>query len=200
MTTPILILIIILLLGLGSGAVLWFALRHRQPTKENTTAEALSFRWSYVILPLAIFLLSIILAAYSYHQLPTRVAYHFKLDSSPDRWLSREVITTWLLVPQLLFTLVAGAITWGVTKLGALFRQPESTWLKPEGILPLMGNMLALPQIILCFAMLDIFSYNSYQTHLLPLWVFALITMVIGGIIIGIFFIRAIRQAWRTTK
>ena len=59
-----------------------------------------------------------------------------------------------------------------------------------------MGNMVALPQIILCFAMLDIFSYNSYQIHLMPVWIFALIIMVIGGIILGIFLFQAVRRAW----
>ena len=63
-----------------------------------------------------------------------------------------------------------------------------------------MGNMVALPQIILCFAMLDIFSYNSYQMHIMPLWVFALIIMGLGGIILGIFFIRAIRRGWGATQ
>ncbi len=200
MIIPILILIVILLLGLGCGAALWFALRYRRPTKEIITAEALPFHWSYITLPLAILSLSIILTAYFYHQLSTEVAYHFKLDGSPDRWLGREMITLWLLVPQLLLTLVAGAITWGITKLAILSRQPESTWIKPERILSLMGNMIALPQIILCFAMLDIFSYNSYQMHLMPLWVFALIIMGVGGIILGIFFILAIRRAWGTTR
>ena len=200
MITPILILIVILLLGLGCGAALWFALRYKQPTKETATAEVLPFRWSYIILPLAILLLSIILTAYFYHQLPTAVAYHFKSDGSPDRWLSREVITLWALLPQLFLTLVAGAITWGITKLSTMFKQPESIWIKPEGILLLMGNMIALPQIILCFAMLDIFSYNSYQIHIMPLWVFTLIIMGLGGIFLGIFFIRIIQQAWRANQ
>ncbi len=200
MIIPILIVIVILLIGLGCGAALWFALRHRQPTKEIITAETLPFRWSYIILPLAILSLSIILTAYFYHQLPTEVAYHFKLDGSPDRWLNREMITLWLLVPQLLLTLVAGAIIWGITKLGILSKQSGSAWIKPERILSLMGNMIALPQIILCFAMLDIFSYNSYQMHIMPLWVFALIIMGVGGIILGIFFIQAIRRNWETTQ
>jgi len=199
MIIPILILIVILLLGLGGGAALWFILKHRQPTKEITTAETLPFRWSYIALPLAILSLAIILTAYFYHQLPTEVAYHFKLDGSPDRWLSREMVTIWLLVPQLLLTLVAAAITWGITKLGMLFGQAEGAWIKPERILSLMGNMIALPQIILCFAMLDIFSYNAYQIHIMPLWIFALIIMGLGGIILGIFFILAIRRAWRAT-
>jgi len=200
MITPILILIVILLIGLGCGIALWFALRYRQPTKEITTAETLPFRWGYIILPLAVLSLSIILTAYFYHQLSTEVAYHFKLDGSPDRWLSREMITLWLLAPQLLLTLVAGGITWGITKLGILSKQPESAWIKPERILSLMGNMVALPQIILCFAMLDIFSYNAYQIHIMPLWVLAVIIMGLGGIILGIFFILAIRRAWGATR
>ena len=57
-----------------------------------------------------------------------------------------------------------------------------------------MGNMIALPQVILCFAMLDIFSYNSYQIRLMPLWVFALIVMGLGTIISGIFFMWGLRQ------
>ncbi len=199
MIIPILILIVILVLGLGCGVAFWFVLRHRQPAKEIASAETLPFRWSYIILPLAILSLSIILTAYFYHQLSAEVAYHFKLDGSPDRWLSREMTTIWLLAPQLLLTLVAGAITWGITKLGILSRQPENTLIKPERILSLMGNMIALPQIVLCFAMLDIFSYNAYQIHIMPLWVFALIIMGLGGITLGIFLILAIRRAWRAT-
>jgi len=95
---------------------------------------------------------------------------------------------------------MAGVITWGITRLAVLFRQPESSWVKPERVLLLMGNMIGLPQIIHCFAMLDIFSYNSFQIHIMPLWVFALIIMGLGGIILGIFFIRAIRQAWKVNR
>ena len=140
MIIPILILIVILVLGLGCGVAFWFVLRHRQPAKEIASADTLPFRWSYIILPLAILALSIILTAYFYHQLSAEVAYHFKLDGSPDRWLSREMITIWLLAPQLLLTLVAGAITWGITKLGILSRQPENTLIKPERILSLMAT------------------------------------------------------------
>jgi hypothetical protein len=59
-----------------------------------------------------------------------------------------------------------------------------------------MGNMVALPQIVLGFAMVDIFVYNAYQIHLPPLWIFAVIFMVGGGIAIGVVFVRAIRWEW----
>ena len=206
MTIIILILIAIFLLGLGGGAVAWFLFRHRQavkskePIKETAKGDTLPFHWSYIIAPLAILILSIILTAYFYHQLPNEVAYHFKPDGSPDRWLSRGAAIAWAVAPQLLLTLLAGAITWGITKLLSLSRQTEGALIKPERVLSLMGNIIALPQIVLLFAMLDIFSYNSYQMHLMPVWVFALIIMVLGGIVLGIFFVQTIRRAWATTR
>ena len=206
MTTIILILIVIFLLGLGCGVAIWFLFRHRQavkskaPKKEPAPGDTLPFHWSYIIAPIAILSLTIILAAYFYHLLPQEVAYHFKADGSPDRWLSRGATIVWAVAPQLFLTLLAGAITWGITKLGMLSRQTEGARVKPERVLSLMGNMIALPQIVLGFAMLDIFSYNAYQTHLIPIWVFALIIMVLGGIILGIVFIQVIRRAWVTPR
>ncbi len=167
---------------------------------KSTSGVTLAFRWSYILLPVAILLLSIIITAFFYPRLPVEVAYQFKSDGSPDVWLSRSAIILWTLSPQLILTLMAGAITWGITRLSAFFGQPESTRIKPEAILSLIGNMIALPQIILCFAMLDIFSYNSYQIHLLPLWMFALIVMLVGGIILSIFFLQIMRRVWSASK
>jgi membrane-bound ClpP family serine protease len=67
-------------------------------------------------------------------------------------------------------------------------------------MLLLMGNMMALPQIILGFAMLQVFSYNAYQIQLMPLWAFALLVMGLGGIILGVFFTLAVRQVWRPRR
>jgi len=166
---------------------------------EKTTGATLTFRLKYIILPVVILLLSVILTAFFYPRLPVEVAYHFR-DGSPDRWLSRSAIVLWTLLPQLFLTLLSGAVTWGIAKLSRQYIKPESTGIRPERIILFMGNMIALPQIILCFAMLDIFSYNSYQIHLLPLWVFVLIVMVAGGIILGIFSFQSIRQVWRINK
>ena len=189
----ILILTIVLLAGLGCGVAIWFVFRRRRETKskkparETTTMPTLPFHWSYIILPLVFLFLSIILSAYFYHLLHTEVAYHFKLDGTPDKWLSREVTIIWVLIPQLLLTLMAGGIIWGLTKLGNLFRQTENTWIKPERILLLMGNIVALPQLIVFFAMLDIFSYNSYQVHLIPLWIVLLIILGLATIALMVF-------------
>ena len=60
-----------------------------------------------------------------------------------------------------------------------------------------MGNIIALPQIILTFAMLDIFLYNAYQIRLIPLWIFTLIIMVLGMVVLGTFFFQTARQSRR---
>ncbi len=197
MVAAVIFFVIIVVITI-SGAI-WLIL-HTSRLTPSEMLERPSFRWGYIILPVVILFLSIVLVGYFYNRLPVEVVYRFNADGSPDRWLNRGMIILWMLLPQFFLTLLAGTITWGVTKLGALFRQLESTRLKTGEILLLMGNMMALPQVILGFAMLDIFSYNSYQVDLLPLWAFALIIMGLGGIVLNIFFIRAIRQVWRTVR
>ena len=125
------------------------------------------------------------------------MAYRFELDGSPGGFLSRGQTILLLLTPQLLLALSAWVITWGVTRLGFLSRYRASLWFKPERVLALMGNMLAIPQVILCFATLDIFSYNAYQVHIMPLWLFALIVLVVGTIILGIFSVPLVLKAWK---
>jgi hypothetical protein len=97
-----------------------------------------------------------------------------------------------MLLLQFLLVLAASAITWGITRMSRSFGQIESA-LKPERLILLMGNMAALPQIVLAFVMLDIFSYNIYGRHLMPIWLFALIDIIAGGIILTILFIRTIK-------
>ncbi len=172
-----------------------------EETGNGALPEAtLAFRWVYILLPALILLISVISVAWFYHLLPEELGYRFQSDGSADRFASRSTIVLWALLPQFLFALVAGGITWGITRLGKMPGRVEGAAVRPESILLVMGNMVALVQIILCFAMLDIFSYNSYQIHLLPLWVFVLIVMGGGGIILGIFFIRALLRVWAASK
>lgn len=139
-------------------------------------AERLSSRWSYIIAPLAIFLLSLILAAYFYHLLPAELATHFELDGTPDGWLSREMTMVWLLLPQLVLVFMAAAIAWGVSRLSARFGQ-GGNGIRGGKVVLFMGNLIALPQLLLCFAMADIFGYNLSQRHIMPMWVFSLIIL-----------------------
>lgn len=149
------------------------------------------------MLPLIFLLLSVMLVAIFYARLPFQVAYHFQSDGSPDRWLIQPRVVLWAILPQLLLTLGATVVTRVVSGLATRFLDPEAALVKPQRIMLFMGNMVAIPQLVLGFAMLDVFSYNSYQTHLRPsVLVFALIVMVVGGIILGVFFIQTIRRVW----
>ncbi len=150
------------------------------------------FRWRYISLPLVIMLLSIGLIIYFCPRLPDDLAYHFK-DGLPDRWLNRGAVIVWLLVPHFLLTGLGAAVVLGVMKLENRFQQAANK--RAETMLLLMGNMVALPQLVLTFAMLTIFSYNAYEVYLMPLWVFALIVMGLGGITLGVLFFLALRQA-----
>jgi uncharacterized membrane protein len=166
------------------------------PTESANIASSennISFRWIYIILPAVFLLLSIVLTAFFYHRLPSEVAYHFS-GGAPDSWTGRSAIITWMLVPQFLLTLLSFAIV-RTAIFGTRYVSAEGTPLKK--LLIVMGNMAVLPQLILIFAMLDIFLYNAYQIRLIPLWVFALIVMLLGAVILGIFFIQTIWQVRR---
>jgi uncharacterized membrane protein len=157
------------------------------------TDKKTTFRWTFIVLPVVLFFISLVLTAIFYQQLPTQVAYHFQGDS-PDMWLSRGAFVAWLLIPQFFFTLLAFIVV-RLVLLSARYWPAENKLMKK--ILPVMGNMIALPQIILTFAMLDIFLYNAYQIRLIPIWVFTTIIMILGVIILGVFFFQTIRQARR---
>ena len=201
MATEILILTTAFLLGIGFAVLVWFRRRyHKQPENQQETeisipAKITTFRLRFIILPLAILLLCIILTAYFYRLLPAEVAYRFKLDGSPDGWLSREATTVIILAAQFALASFAWVITWGITKMGLLSKSGAGLWFKPERLLTVMGNMLAIPQVIIFFAALDIFSYNAYQVHIMPLWLLALIVLISGTIILGVFFLPMMLKA-----
>ena len=108
--------------------------------------------------------------------------------------MGRTTVLAWTIIPQVVFTLLAFLIV-RLTLLTTRYLQAEGNLL-PRTLL-IMGNMLALPQIILAYAMLDIFLYNIYRVKLIPLWIFALIILILGALILGIFFIQGIKEARR---
>lgn len=171
----------------------------KEVNKQTAPMPTPAFRLGYIVFPVAILFLSLVLAAIFYPRLTAELGYHFQGDGSPDRWLNRNRIILAMLIPQLILTLVAVATTWGITRLSARLQLPQQTAINRERIFWLMGNMMALPQIVLSFALLDIFVYNAYGIHIMPLWIFAVIVMAAGGIVLGIFFRRAAWEARRTT-
>jgi len=162
-------------------------------SSENSENKA-SFRWTYIVLPAALLILSVILTAFFYHLLPDEVAYRFS-GGEPSHLYGRGGVIAWVLVLQLVFTLLSLAIACIATNASRRLQigEPDLN----RSLFTIMGNLTALPQIIVLFAMLDIFLYNAYQIKLIPLWAFAIIILVLGGVVLGVYFIRSIRLVRR---
>ncbi|MFH0913694.1 MAG: DUF1648 domain-containing protein [Chloroflexota bacterium] len=193
------ILTVFLLFAAGSAGALWWLLRRQQQASGKTRQESKPvLRWRYIILPVVITLASLAVTLYFYGRFPGEAAYHFGRDGKPDAWLSREQVLLWAVVPQFLLTLLSAGFVWGVAKLNIL-PQANAAGIKPEGMFTFMGNLVALPQLILLFAMLDIFSYNVFQTHL-PLQMTLLATAGLATVGLAAFLILVVARVMRQAR
>ncbi|MCJ7605220.1 MAG: hypothetical protein MUO19_04200 [Dehalococcoidales bacterium] len=160
---------------------------------QDPAPEQVKFRWKYIALPLSMLACAVVLTAVFYSMLPEDVSYRFQ-ESAADTFISRNAMIAWLIIPHILFTL----ISFGLIKTLLL----SSRYWSDEGslisrVLPLLGNMTGLVQTIIVFAALQIFLYNAYEVLLTPFWVFAVVIMVLGGVILGIAFARIFRESRR---
>jgi hypothetical protein len=200
--TLLLVLIGVLLLFIfGSLLLVMFVFSRAKPltpekADEPVTVKPLPFPWKAMMLPLVIFLLVVAMVVWFYGKLPQEVASRFASDGTPSVWTTRGTLIMWALLPQFLLTLLAVMVAWGVTRIGVLARSMEEAGIKLDNLLLVMGNMIALPQLILGFAMLNTFGYNAYQIRIVPLWAVVLIIAIAGAVILGAFFITAIRKMW----
>jgi uncharacterized membrane protein len=172
-----------------------FTLPTESPTEEAPADYAgYALRWRYVIGPLIMLTLSIIAVAFFYPQLPAETAVRFSFAGTPKVWFSRTTTTALMLAPQCLLTLVAVGVTWGLTHLSPMLGLKNGTSRKLEYVMLFIGNAVVLPQFVLFFTMLDIFSYNAYQQHILPIWLLLVGLLGIVTIVLGIFITLAIRK------
>jgi uncharacterized membrane protein len=172
----------------------------QEKTPEMPAVNPLPFPWKAVIFPLIILLLSVVMVVFFYNKIPQEAGSRFTSDGIPTDWTTRSTLVMWAILPQFLLTLLALMVCWGVTRIGSLARSAEEAGIKLDSLLLAMGNMIALPQLILGFAMLNTFGYNAYQTRLVPLWAVVLVIIIAGTVILGAFFITIIRKAWLKGK
>jgi hypothetical protein len=158
--------------------------------------KPIRFRWAYIALPVALFFLTVILAGSFYPFLSSDVVYHF-IGDVPDRFLSRGGFIAWMIVPQLIFALIALAFVRLVMSLSRSFPAGTSPL---QDLLPIMGNMWAVPQLVIVFTMVSFFLYNAYQIIPISLWILIVIVLGIGAAILALLFVRAIRRARRRQK
>jgi hypothetical protein len=200
--TLLLVLIGVLLLFIfGSLLLVMFVFNQAksltpEKAKEPAAAKPMPFPWKAMMLPLVIFLLVAVMVLWFYGKLPQEVASRFAADGTPSAWTTRGTLIMWALLPQLMLTLLAVMVAWGVTRIGALGHSAEGVGIKLDNLLLVMGNMIAIPQLILGFAMLNTFGYNAYQVRIVPLWAVVLIIAIAGAVTLGAFFITTIRKVW----
>ena len=108
--------------------------------------------------------------------------------------ISRNGIIMWAILPQFLLTLFTFIIAYGTTRISHLFDQAATAGIKLDTILLVMSNMVVIPQLVLLFAMLNIFRYNSSQTSIGFIWWVGLAIIIVGLVFLGIFFVRTIRK------
>lgn len=192
----ILLIVVIFIFGLGFALTLWFASRQTKaaPAQAQENAKKLTFRWCYIMLPIIVAIVFIIIGAVFFPRIPAEIGYHFGADGTPDRWLSREMGMVLMLAPQLLLALLAGATIRGMTRLNIVPSRNEGSGIEPEKLLSRIGNLVALPQIVVGLVIVDIFTYNAAQIHLLPTWGFLLI-LGIATIALVVILILTLRKA-----
>jgi uncharacterized membrane protein len=161
----------------------------QETVSNSNTGSRISFRWTYILLPLVILFATVVTAAFFYRLLPPELAYHFK-SGAPDGWISRGAAVILINALQFVLALASAA----VISLTFLFSGKQVEAGPVSKIVTIMGNIVIMPQLIIFFAMLDIFLYNSYGIHLLPLWVFALAVVVLGSAVLGVVFLKTIKQ------
>jgi len=154
--------------------------------------EKIRVRWSYIVLPLAILLLAVVSAAAFYGSLPQETTYRFSNGAAVST-IGRGAFLGWSLGMQLVFVLIAAVIIFLVISASRQLHLAESELNKT--LVGIMGNMVALPQIIIVYAMLDIFIYNIYAKALPALWAFGLLVLFAGAVIIAVVFFRAFARS-----
>jgi uncharacterized membrane protein len=198
--TITLLVSLVFFVGLGIGTfVFWLLFREKNKVAAASPQDnqpTVSFNWGHIALPIALLVLSIVLAGIFYSQLSAEVAYRFDFDGSPRNLASRQAVILITLLGQLILALLACAIVWGATRLSGSSGQTGGAR-STKTLVLVMGNMVAAPQLVIGFVMADIFGYNVYGRHLLPLWAFALAVMLLAGVVLVIFFFKIIRRSMR---
>lgn len=204
MAYVVILLIVFAAAGLGGGAVLWLAFNRKKTSQNRTSstgnspseerATGLPFRWRYVLLPLLVLLVSVIAIAYFYRLLPSEVSFSLGA-SSTAKLIGRDLFVAMMAAPQFLLAMAGATVAHLIARVANRYVQDGSAPAPPfESIMTIMSNMVVLPQLVLCYAMFDVFVSNVYEVRLPAIYLFGILVMVLGGAILGFFFLKAFQQ------
>jgi hypothetical protein len=159
-----------------------------QEPQNPVTPDPLKFRLSFIILPLLCLVLTVALSAIFFGQLPDEVHYRFDLDGNPSgEPIAKMSLMIMMVGIQGLLTGLAYITTSTIGRVQMFRDNAGNFWFNPTRLLKLMGNMPAIVQAIMAYIFVDAIVYARQAEHLMPLWIFAVGTLVIGGIFVFIY-------------
>ncbi len=112
-----------------------------------------------LLVPIALFVITILMVLLNYAQLPERIAVHFDFQGNPDRWGSKISYLTSGIIPASVLLAIG---------IGAFFFVRRTT---PRKALPnFLVLIVAFIQLFIAYVSFDTYWVSKYNTHLLPLW------------------------------
>lgn len=160
--------------------------------------DPLKFRLSFIALPLAVMIIAVVVAVVFFGRLPDEIHYRFGLDGTPSGdSVSKSSFFGLMLAIQVGLTVVAYLSVKSIGQVKLFQENVNAFWFNPTKLLTAMGNMPAIIQIVVAFILIDGVFYALQDSHLMPLWLFALITLGLGGIILIAYALPVVLQTYR---
>jgi hypothetical protein len=125
-----------------------------------------------------------------FFQLPDQVAYRFTSGGAAESWMGKIPLTGILLGVQFVMIVMVTIIIKAIVSFGKAIEQTSPNF-HPDRFMLLIGNIAALPQLVLAVVMFDVFSFNIIDKHVLSIWAIILVLAISSAVVLTVFFIRA---------
>ena len=130
-----------------------------------------------LLLPVMLFLLTVLMVLLAYTQLPQRIAIHFDLQGNPDGWASRTSYLISGIVPAAVLVAIS-IITFSM--ISRATRKPDLAYV--------LVALFAVIQLFIAYISLETYWVNRHGKSIMPFpYNFIIYFLVIGGLLIVYF-------------
>ena len=136
-----------------------------------------------LIIPIVLFVLTIMILLLTYAQLPDRIAIHFDFHGNPDGWGSRTSYLVSGIVPSSVLLCITIILFFCI-------RRTTSNPAVPNFWVILMSFV----QIFVAYISFDTYWINRFDTHLIPLWYITIGFLVILAVLLLFYYRNLTRQ------
>jgi len=138
-----------------------------------------------LILPITLFLCTLIFVLLAYVSLPDRIAVHFDAYGNPDRWGPKSSYLISGLIPSTILFIIA---------IGTFFMVRKTT---QNAKLPnFLVIVIAFIQLFILYIQLDTYWVNNYGYHVIPILI-ALVVFAVGLVGLMILYYRTVKKTAR---